>query len=379
MSFDESQRYNDMAHNQSCADFRLHVESNRGNSYARMVPRVSKDRIPGPVHPHVTPVRDSHSQYPFRDKVLPPQSWTEATREIRSFKEAISSSNEMNVSVPNGHAGSITTEPCKNETKITNAFESFEIQPSIGKFNSRKSTYSSPDLHQNYPVPTSKFSEDTSVPKVHYAGPNLTEPLKRKPYIRNGFEKSQSQPTNGYLNPRKSTPSSLKVDQKHPEAKSKYLDDTPVPNAQYAGSNLAEPCIHEEEIVNGFETLQSQPANGYLAPKKSKFLEDAHAPSVNQKHPVSKSQFSEKLPVNGVHQKDLQCDDFNETYIVPIDEKDSTHLQKRLKSIYDKVFVVDDIIKAKEVVKKLTTQYRHLVHACDTEVHIIFLNICLFI
>lgn len=41
---------------------------------------------------------------------------------------------------------------------------------------------------------------------------------------------------------------------------------------------------------------------------------------------------------------------------------------EKLRSIYGKVLVVDSIPIAEEVVKKLTTQYKHLVHACDTEV-----------
>ncbi|XP_022716927.1 DNA polymerase I A, chloroplastic/mitochondrial isoform X2 [Durio zibethinus] len=43
-------------------------------------------------------------------------------------------------------------------------------------------------------------------------------------------------------------------------------------------------------------------------------------------------------------------------------------IHKQLAGIYDQVLVVDNISVAKEVVLMLTTQYRHLVHACDTEV-----------
>ncbi|KAJ0047140.1 hypothetical protein Pint_04190 [Pistacia integerrima] len=43
-------------------------------------------------------------------------------------------------------------------------------------------------------------------------------------------------------------------------------------------------------------------------------------------------------------------------------------LRHRLTSIYKNVVVVDNISAAKKVVKMLTQQYRHLVHACDTEV-----------
>lgn len=43
-------------------------------------------------------------------------------------------------------------------------------------------------------------------------------------------------------------------------------------------------------------------------------------------------------------------------------------LLERLNSIYGSVLVVDNITVAKEVVGMLTNKYRHLVHACDTEV-----------
>jgi DNA polymerase-1 len=42
--------------------------------------------------------------------------------------------------------------------------------------------------------------------------------------------------------------------------------------------------------------------------------------------------------------------------------------RERLTSIYESVLVVDNVTMAKEVVSKLTNQYRHLIHACDTEV-----------
>ncbi|KAG9153800.1 hypothetical protein Leryth_005925 [Lithospermum erythrorhizon] len=46
----------------------------------------------------------------------------------------------------------------------------------------------------------------------------------------------------------------------------------------------------------------------------------------------------------------------------------STDLQTRLGCIYDKVLIVNNIDVAKEVVSLLTNQYKHLIHACDTEV-----------
>lgn len=53
--------------------------------------------------------------------------------------------------------------------------------------------------------------------------------------------------------------------------------------------------------------------------------------------------------------------------------------RKRLLDIYDKVIVVDSITNAEEIVRKLTNQYRHCVHACDTEACFIHLYLCLSI
>ncbi|XP_059662506.1 DNA polymerase I A, chloroplastic/mitochondrial-like [Cornus florida] len=66
-------------------------------------------------------------------------------------------------------------------------------------------------------------------------------------------------------------------------------------------------------------------------------------------------------------------DSADEKYIEPITDEEArgvcqSHLRERLAHIYDKVLVVDNISVAKEVVRMLTTQYRHHVYACDTEV-----------
>ncbi|KAF8391518.1 hypothetical protein HHK36_023823 [Tetracentron sinense] len=69
----------------------------------------------------------------------------------------------------------------------------------------------------------------------------------------------------------------------------------------------------------------------------------------------------------------IVSDDLIETYIQPIIAKEENgirlpELRKRLSCIYDKVLIVADISVAKGIVSKLMKQYRHLVHACDTEV-----------
>jgi len=42
-------------------------------------------------------------------------------------------------------------------------------------------------------------------------------------------------------------------------------------------------------------------------------------------------------------------------------------LRTKLCSIFDKILVVDSVTVARKVVRMLTKQYKHHVHACDTE------------
>ncbi|KAL4559789.1 hypothetical protein LXL04_031935 [Taraxacum kok-saghyz] len=132
-----------------------------------------------------------------------------------------------------------------------------------------------------------------------------------------------------------------------------------VPKVQYAGSVITEPIQHE---------------NMQVPLKKAQTMSpQTQGQKIPQKYP-------ENTHVNGVQKKELKLEkpkleDLNETYIVPIDFKDSSHLKKRLTSIYNKVLVVDNISTAKKVVEKLTTEYRHLVHACDTEARIILISV----
>ncbi|XP_058093524.1 DNA polymerase I B, chloroplastic/mitochondrial isoform X2 [Magnolia sinica] len=65
-------------------------------------------------------------------------------------------------------------------------------------------------------------------------------------------------------------------------------------------------------------------------------------------------------------------DAFNDTYTVETTPKESgicrNKHREQLARIYNEVLVVDDVLTAKRVVEVLTTRYKHLVHACDTEV-----------
>ncbi|PIN12213.1 DNA-directed DNA polymerase [Handroanthus impetiginosus] len=57
----------------------------------------------------------------------------------------------------------------------------------------------------------------------------------------------------------------------------------------------------------------------------------------------------------------------DETRIEKIPDE-ASELRQTLSEVYDWVLVVDSIPVARQVVGKLTNQYKHLIHACDTEV-----------
>ncbi|KAJ4827344.1 hypothetical protein Tsubulata_003300 [Turnera subulata] len=73
----------------------------------------------------------------------------------------------------------------------------------------------------------------------------------------------------------------------------------------------------------------------------------------------------------GAHKLDLHLNNGNAAAVGDNAKRSSgerNQLRKKLTSIYGSVLVVDSVSMAKQVVSKLTNQYRHLIHACDTEV-----------
>ncbi|KAI3466232.1 hypothetical protein Pfo_022895 [Paulownia fortunei] len=66
--------------------------------------------------------------------------------------------------------------------------------------------------------------------------------------------------------------------------------------------------------------------------------------------------------------KTVSSDTLSEPLSEKITASGGTELHERLSQVYDKVLVVDSIPAAKQVVSMLTTQYKNLIHACDTEV-----------
>jgi len=72
---------------------------------------------------------------------------------------------------------------------------------------------------------------------------------------------------------------------------------------------------------------------------------------------------------NGDHGLDGTAkDSINVTFPKQAVGTDKRKLRNRLCSIYEDILVVDNIPLAEEVSKMLTTKYRHLIYACDTEV-----------
>ncbi|KAK7316740.1 hypothetical protein RJT34_00422 [Clitoria ternatea] len=73
--------------------------------------------------------------------------------------------------------------------------------------------------------------------------------------------------------------------------------------------------------------------------------------------------------VNGNHSLDSTATDLtNATFVKKAHGSEQSILRGRLCSIYEDVLVVNNISLAEKVTKMLTVNYRHLIHACDTEV-----------
>ncbi|KAK7305074.1 hypothetical protein VNO77_42973 [Canavalia gladiata] len=73
--------------------------------------------------------------------------------------------------------------------------------------------------------------------------------------------------------------------------------------------------------------------------------------------------------VNGNHGLDTAANNaINATSVKKARSREQSKLRGRLCSIYEDILVVNNISLAEEVAKMLTVNYRHLIHACDTEV-----------
>lgn len=74
--------------------------------------------------------------------------------------------------------------------------------------------------------------------------------------------------------------------------------------------------------------------------------------------------------VDGNHSLDAAAKDATKAKLTVrmIRSDEQSKLRERLCSIYEDILVVNNISHAEQVAKMLTVNYRHLIHACDTEV-----------
>ncbi|XP_043689413.1 DNA polymerase I A, chloroplastic/mitochondrial [Telopea speciosissima] len=167
--------------------------------------------------------------------------------------------------------------------------------------------------------------------------------------------------------------------------------DTVLPSTNEYG--CINPWIREAERVKSNISETRQNINnwkGLETPKDQSGLRDDKVEhgKINVSFSPRLLDSSEGRPFNGARPSEATARDLSsgessvvadksfETYVEAInlseeDEKDGIHPlgdRKRLERIYDKVLVVDNISVARDIVGKLTTQYKNLVHACDTEV-----------
>lgn len=90
----------------------------------------------------------------------------------------------------------------------------------------------------------------------------------------------------------------------------------------------------------------------------------------NKKHQDSitdKDNVFDNKETASADKKLVPSDSVSEPFSEKIIASKYTELHERLSQVYDKVLVVDSIPAARQVVRMLTTRYKDLIHACDTE------------
>lgn len=85
--------------------------------------------------------------------------------------------------------------------------------------------------------------------------------------------------------------------------------------------------------------------------------------------------------VNGNHGLDTTAKDAAKTTLTVTKARsaEQSKLRDRLCSIYEDILVIDNPSHAEEVAKMLTINYRHLIHACDTEVQFSTVLTCIMV
>ncbi|GAB2284669.1 hypothetical protein Dimus_019121 [Dionaea muscipula] len=139
--------------------------------------------------------------------------------------------------------------------------------------------------------------------------------------------------------------------------------------------------VSPKQVQDGssYETLSSLGREQSSQVGSKKQLSQGWGKDASRKHHQVNGSSITQMEMEKLEEHEMYKDSNNEvnrvieTYIEPIKDEDAQidcqdKLRKRLCSIYDEVLVVDTISVAEKVVSMLTNEYRHLVHACDTEV-----------
>ncbi|KAH9621059.1 hypothetical protein KSS87_011840 [Heliosperma pusillum] len=124
------------------------------------------------------------------------------------------------------------------------------------------------------------------------------------------------------------------------------------------------------ELLNADAIKRGRNSNGLLMEKVNDTLlsqdkDNVHQKSVTADYSPFRGDAVIDLSATGLSSSE-KCDDYTISGEVDVDNQ--SKLRWRLCSIMNKVLIVDDITTARRVVHKLTHEYKHHVHACDTEV-----------
>ncbi|KAK3189169.1 hypothetical protein Dsin_028730 [Dipteronia sinensis] len=336
------------------------------SSYHTETSRVSK--------PDCLPMEDASTQ--MTSRYLDPNSLKRKPWPDFDFKSHRGSRNHSDPPVAEtGH-----NNPCRHNG-IQNASLTTAATPSIPSFSSYNEEVVSckQRLLQNSKPPShSSFVPFGTEPKYIVFGNEAVD------YVNGDSKKNNSSPNHFAKEP------NAKLSRKTPESKSIQMMKGKI-SLYHKNESLQDGSSYNEEVVSCKQRLlqnSKPPSHSTLVPSGTEskdigFGNEAvdYVNGDSKKNNLSSNHFakepyaklSRKTPnfwkkKNPKQTSDTAQNKGNTKKSGQVDAETLEDFRKRLSSFYSKVQVVDNIAAAKEVVTKLTGQYRHWVHACDTEV-----------
>ncbi|XP_057430438.1 DNA polymerase I A, chloroplastic/mitochondrial-like isoform X3 [Lotus japonicus] len=283
-----------------------------------------------------------------------------------SYRSFSASSGSLHPSRRKIQSIQVANDVLHNSTGSVNCLQSREVsyclkRPSFGlnKFNVMRHNHNSP-VH----ISAMKFST-TSCSMLEEknqmtAGENLSSYSyeKQVKMMRGGDELGWAMRVNDLskrkkevcaLNPRCSYPSNTTAsdDQKHVSKKRGHnlmLQDLGVP----ASSSVERSILNNSNALIDTERVSTQSNESSLN------ISEEKVDGVNGNHCLDTSTTTK--------------DATNATTVTNARSADQSKLRDKLCSIYEDILVVDNVSLAEDVARMLTVNYRHLIHACDTEV-----------